>query len=128
MFWAEIPEAGKKSVLLSSEATCVPPRNIRQFVELLFEREDNELAAKILANYCSGIESKDIEPRRKTALGLAQLADLYATAPPQVMPAAIASIGTALANEGIPKSRAFCPRLLRASVRKLCSQEVSRAG
>ena len=28
MFWAEIPEAGKKSVLLSSEATCVPPRTI----------------------------------------------------------------------------------------------------
>ena len=33
MFWAEIPEHGKKSVLLSSEAACVPPRNIRQFVE-----------------------------------------------------------------------------------------------
>ena len=28
MFWAEVPEAGKKSVLLSSEAPCVPPRNI----------------------------------------------------------------------------------------------------
>ncbi len=40
MFWAEIPEAGKKSVLLSSEAACVPPRNIRQFVELLLERDD----------------------------------------------------------------------------------------
>ena len=35
MFWAEVPEAGKKSVLLSGEAACVPPRNIRQFVELL---------------------------------------------------------------------------------------------
>ncbi len=33
MFWAEVPEAGKKSVLLSGEAACVPPRNIRQFVE-----------------------------------------------------------------------------------------------
>ena len=36
MFWAEIPEAGKKSVLLSGEAACVPPRNIRQFVETPF--------------------------------------------------------------------------------------------
>src|SRR5580658_4262486 len=26
MFWAEVPEAGKKSVLLSGEAPCVPPR------------------------------------------------------------------------------------------------------
>ena len=33
MFWAEVPEAGKKSVLLSHEAACVPPRNVRQFVE-----------------------------------------------------------------------------------------------
>ena len=33
MFWAEVPEAGKKSVLLSHEAPCVPPRNVRQFVE-----------------------------------------------------------------------------------------------
>src|SRR5207253_4639606 len=51
MFWAEVPEAGKKSVLMSSEAACVPPRNIRQFVEMLLERSDNDLAAKILTNY-----------------------------------------------------------------------------
>ncbi|MGC1786358.1 MAG: hypothetical protein WA718_06430, partial [Terriglobales bacterium] len=79
MFWAEIPEAGKKSVLLSDEAACVPPRNIRQFVEILFERDDNKVAANILSNYCNGIDAKDAEPRRRTASGLAQLADLYAT-------------------------------------------------
>jgi hypothetical protein len=98
MFWAEIPEAGKKSVLLSSEATCVPPRNVRQFVELLFDRDDNEIAAKILANYCSGLEAADAEPRRKTAIGLAQLADLYATAPDEVMPNALAMIGEHLSK------------------------------
>ena len=35
MFWAEVPESGKKTVLLSNEAPCVPPRNLRQFVEVL---------------------------------------------------------------------------------------------
>ncbi len=99
MFWAEIPEAGKKSVLLSSEATCVPPRNIRQFVEILFERDDNEIAAKILTNYCTGLNAKDADPRRKTAIGLAQLADLYATAPDEVMPNVLAMIGEKLAKE-----------------------------
>jgi hypothetical protein len=99
MFWAEIPEAGKKSVLLSSEAACVPPRNIRQFVELLFERDDNEIAAKILANYCSGLDAKDADPRRKTATGLSQLADLYATAPDEVMPNALALIAEKLGTE-----------------------------
>ena len=99
MFWAEIPEAGKKSVLLSSEAACVPPRNIRQFVEILFERGDNEIAAKILSNYCSGLDAKDVEPRRKTASGLAQLADLYANAPDEIMPNALATIGEKLGKE-----------------------------
>jgi hypothetical protein len=99
MFWAEIPEAGKKSVLLSSEAACVPPRNIRQFVEMLFERDDNEIAAKILSNYCTGLDAKDADPRRKTAIGMAQLADLYATAPEEVMPNALAMLGEKLGKE-----------------------------
>lgn len=99
MFWAEIPEAGKKSVLLSDEAPCVPPRNIRQFVEVLFDRDDNELASQILANYCSGLTAKDSDPRRKTATGLSQLADLYANAPEEVMPNTLAAIGEALTKE-----------------------------
>jgi hypothetical protein len=99
MFWAEIPEAGKKSVLLSSEAACVPPRNIRQFVEILFDRDDNEIAAKILSNYCNGVDAKDPEPRRKTATGLAQLADLFASAPEEIMPNALAIIGERLGKE-----------------------------
>jgi len=99
MFWAEIPEAGKKSVLLSAEAACVPPRNIRQFVEILFDRDDNELAAKILSNYCAGLNAKDPDPRRKTAIGLAQLADLFATAPDEVMPNALAMIAEKLSKE-----------------------------
>jgi hypothetical protein len=103
MFWAEIPEAGKKSVLLSNEAACVPPRNIRQFVEILFDRDDNEIAAKILSNYCTGLDAKDAEPRRKTAIGLAQLADLYASAPDEVMPTALAQIGEKLGKENDPE-------------------------
>ena len=42
MFWAEVPESGKKSVLLSHEAPCVPPRNLRQFVEVLLDRDDKQ--------------------------------------------------------------------------------------
>src|SRR5437868_6730184 len=52
LFWAEVPEAGKKSVLMSHEAPCVPPRNIRQFLETLLGRNDNASVAAILTNYC----------------------------------------------------------------------------
>jgi hypothetical protein len=99
MFWAEIPESGKKSVLLSGEAACVPPRNIRQFVEVLFDREDFELAGKILSNYCGCLNAKEAEPRRKTAVGLSQLADLYAGGPDALMPNAIALMGEKVAAE-----------------------------
>ena len=78
MFWSEVPEAGKKSVLLSHEAPCVPPRNLRQFVELLLDRDDRQLATDILNNYSGCLSAKEAEPRRRTAIGLSQLADLYA--------------------------------------------------
>ena len=76
MFWAEVPEAGKKSVLMSHEAPCVPPRNLRQFVEVLLDRDDKQTAADILNNYSSCLGAKEAEPRRRTAIGLSQLADL----------------------------------------------------
>jgi PilZ domain len=122
MFWAEIPEAGKKSVLLSNEAACVPPRNIRQFVELLFERDDNDLASKVLANYASGIDAKEADPRRKTATGLAQLADLYATAPDEVMPNTMAAIAAKLTKE----SDAEIQSLLSASFARFGQEACSR--
>jgi hypothetical protein len=127
MFWAEIPEAGKKSVLLSSEAACVPPRNIRQFVELLFERQDFEVGAKILSNYCGCLEAKDVEPRRKTALGLAQIADLYATVPIDVMSGAITLMGDALANEGDPEIQSLLSAAFARFGQEACSSKKYKA-
>jgi hypothetical protein len=127
MFWAEIPEAGKKSVLLSSEAACVPPRNIRQFVEILFERDDNDLAAKILSNYCSGLDAKDAEPRRKTATGLAQLADLYATAPEEVMPNALALIGEKLGKESDPEIQSLLAAAFARFGQEACTRRKYKA-
>jgi hypothetical protein len=99
MFWSEVPEAGKKSVLLSNEAACVPPRNVRQFVETLLERSDKESSASILKNYVAGLDAKDAEPRRKTAIGLGQLADLFGEVGSELMAFSIRKIGDALARE-----------------------------
>jgi hypothetical protein len=127
MFWAEIPEAGKKSVLLSNEAACVPPRNIRQFVEILFERDDNDLASKILANYCSGIDSKDADPRRKTATGLSQLADLYATAPDEVMPNTMAAIAAKLTKESDTEIQSLLSAAFARFGQEACSRRKYKA-
>lgn len=92
MFWAEVPESGKKTVLLSNEAPCVPPRNLRQFVEVLLDRDDKQTSAEILNNYSGCVTSKDAEPRRKTAIGLSQIADLYSRLGGEAMAEAIRKV------------------------------------
>jgi hypothetical protein len=99
MFWSEVPESGKKSVLLSHEAPCVPPRNLRQFVEILLDREDKQTAEEILKNYYSCLSAKDIESRRRTAIGLSQLADLYSRLGGDSMGAAIRKLSEQLSVE-----------------------------
>src|SRR5258708_4742849 len=47
MFWAEVPESGKKTVLLSNETPCVPPRNLRQFLEGLLDCDDKKTTSVI---------------------------------------------------------------------------------
>src|SRR6476646_2005732 len=102
MFWAEVPEAGKKSVLLSHEAPCVPPRNVRQFVEILLDRGDKETAVAILQNYLNCLDAKDPEPRRRIATGISQLADLFASAGGELMAASIRKIGELMGKEPDP--------------------------
>jgi hypothetical protein len=122
MFWAEVPESGKKSVLLSHEAPCVPPRNVRQFVEVLLDREDNQAAAEILNNYSNCLSAKETEPRRKTAIGLSQLADLYARLGGQPMAQAIRKLSEQLISDKDPELQS----LLSAAFVRL-SQEASAA-
>jgi len=99
MFWAEVPESGKKSVLMSNEAPCVPPRNLRQFVEVLLDRDDKQSATEILNNYSGCLGAKDLEPRRRTAIGLSQLADVYARLGGQAMGQAIRKLSEQLISE-----------------------------
>jgi len=122
MFWAEVPESGKKTVLLSNEAPCVPPRNLRQFVELLLDRDDKETSAEILNNYSGCLASKEPDPRRKTAIGLSQLADLYARLGGDAMGTAIRKVAEQLCVEKDPELQS----LLSAAFVRL-SQEASEA-
>ena len=42
-FWAAVPESGKRAVLTSSEAWCIPPRNVQQYVEELLGRGESAM-------------------------------------------------------------------------------------
>jgi hypothetical protein len=99
MFWSEVPESGKKTVLLSNEAPCVPPRNLRQFVEVLLDRADKQTSAEILNNYAACLNTREADPRRKVAIGLSQLADLYARLGGESMGGAIRKVAEQLCVE-----------------------------
>jgi hypothetical protein len=122
MFWAEVPESGKKTVLLSHEAACVPPRNVRQFVEVLLDRDDKQTSTEILNNYASSLTNKEADSRRKTAIGLSQLADLYSRLGGEAMGEAIRKASEQLCVEKDPELQS----LLSAAFVRL-SQEASEA-
>ena len=98
-FWAAVPDWGKKNILISDDGWCIPPRNIRSFIDHLFERRDPQTVIAILAKYLNAVESKDPEARKKSAAGVADLADLYGRAAHGLLQQAILRVGRQLANE-----------------------------
>ena len=122
MFWSEVPEAGKKSVLLSNDAACVPSRNIRQFIEVLLERGDQESVTAILQNYSNCLAAKDSDPRRRAAIGLSQLADLFAAPGVDLIGTVIHKVGEALVRDSDPEIQS----LLSAAFVRLSSEAGNR--
>jgi hypothetical protein len=102
-FWAVVPTSGKRSVLMSPEAWCIPPRNVRQFVEELQQGGEQTAADSILSQYAACIRNNDTEARRRVSIGVAQLADLYGSAIPNVLEAAIRDLGVQMEEEREPE-------------------------
>jgi hypothetical protein len=98
-FWAAVPESGKKQVLMSNEAWCIPPRNVHQYVEELLGRGEADVAGDILLKYAACVRHKDSEARKKAAIGLGQLADLFSKAASQRLQDALVQIGQQMAAE-----------------------------
>lgn len=98
-FWAAVPESGKRSVLNSPEAWCIPPRNVRQYVNELMARGAVGDACAILQNYAACANSPETDARRNTALGLAELAELYTGDQGVLLSDAIRRVGLQLSLE-----------------------------
>ena len=121
-FWAKVPESGKKQVLLSTEAWCIPPRNVQQFVEELLGRGESDAAGDILLHYAACVRNKDSEARRKAAIGLGQLAELYSRAASQRLQTALAEIGKQMQEEREQELQS----LLSAAFVRLSQEAASR--
>ena len=98
-FWSEVAEDKKKAVLESGDAWCVPAAKVREYVEVLQTRGESEAAIGILRNYASCITNKANQPRRQAAMGLAELASLYANTDERLLIDVIRQIGVQLPEE-----------------------------
>ena len=98
-FWSEVAEDKKKAVLESADAWCVPAAKVREYVEALQTRGESEAAIGILRNYASCITNKANQPRRQAAMGLAELASLYANTDERLLIDVIRQIGVQLPEE-----------------------------
>ena len=98
-FWSEVAEDKKKAVLESGDAWCVPAAKVREYVEALQARGESETAIGILRNYASCITNKANQPRRQAAMGLAELASLYANTDERLFMDVIRQIGVQLPEE-----------------------------
>lgn len=121
-FWAAVPDSGKKSVLLSADAWCIPPRNVQQYVEELMGRGESDAAGDILLQYASCVGNQDAEARKKAAIGLGQLAEVYSKGASQRLQDALGKIGQAMAAEKDTELQT----LLSAAFVRLSQESASR--
>jgi hypothetical protein len=121
-FWAAVPDSGKRTVLMSSEAWCIPPRNIQQYVEDLMGRGESDAAGDILLHYASCVQNKDAGARKKAAIGLGQLAELFSKAASKRLQDALRQIGQQMAAEQDPELQT----LLSAAFVRLTQESAAR--
>jgi len=121
-FWAAVPDSGKRTVLMSTEAWCIPPRNIQQYVEDLMGRGESDAAGDILLHYASCVQNKDAEARKKAAIGLGQLAEVFSKAASKRLQDALRQIGQQMGAEQDPELQT----LLSAAFVRLSQESAAR--
>ena len=130
-FWAQVPDENKKEVLTSDESWCVPPRNVRAYLEDMLRRGELKTVNEILMKYAACISLDNPEARRTTAIGLSDLAELYGSGDGSALMDAIRRLGNQLAIEREPElqtlvSAAFV-RLSQEAASKRCYPAMQQA-
>jgi len=98
-FWGQMSEERRKEVIESPRAWCVPPVRLREHIESLIASGETTAIEMVLSNYASCIQSSETEARRQTALGLADLAQLFAKGQENLLANTIHLVGTQLTQE-----------------------------
>lgn len=120
-FWSIMPPEKRKAVIESADVWCVPAPELRAAIEGMLSRGETETAAKILSQYAGCIATDSVQARRQVAMGLAELAPLYADSDERILIESVRLAGVQLAEEHDPELQS----LVGAAFVRL-SQEATR--
>src|SRR5260370_273853 len=130
-FWAQVPDENKKEVLTSDESWCVPPRNVRAYLEDMLRRGELKTVNEILMKYAACVSLENPQTGRTTPIRLSDLAELYGSGDGSALMDAIRRLGNQLAIEREPElqtlvSAAFV-RLSQEAAGKPCYPPMQQA-
>jgi hypothetical protein len=130
-FWEQVPDENKKEVLTSDEAWCVPPRNVRAYLEDMLRRGELKTVNEILMKYAACVGLEAAEARRTTAIGLSDLAELYGSGDGSALMDAIRRLGNQLAIEREPELQTLISatfvRMSQEAASKRCYSAMQQA-
>lgn len=104
-FWTEASDESKRQLLLSSGAWRIPPRQARKYFDHLVEQNDGAALQEAILCYAGCIGDPSPEARRKTQVGLKQLAEYLPRVSGSVLQEVIRDLGRAIINEEAPELR-----------------------
>lgn len=98
-FWSLISDEKKKAIIESGDIWCVPAAKIREYVEQLLARGETSAAEKVLSRYANCLAEKSSEARRQAAIGIAELAPIYAKSDEKLFLNTMRELGLRLVDE-----------------------------
>lgn len=121
-FWTTLSEPERRRVLTSVDAWCVPPRALRRALDELEEQPD--AVRNILEHYAGCAHHTSESARSRAALGMTELADLYARYDGKLLEIAIGHAGSQLTRE----SRQEMQSLFATAFARLSQKAAGRRG
>ena len=99
-FWAGVPESGKRTVLLSTEAWCIPPRNVQSYVGAVDRAGQYRGRDQHPAELCVvRRQRRKRRPQENRCWVCPQMAELYAKVDPKLLVEALRHLGLRLSIE-----------------------------
>jgi hypothetical protein len=98
-FWSLVSEEKKKAIIESSDIWCVPASKIREHIEQQLTRGETSAAEGTLRRYANCLTDKSSEARRQAAIGIAELAPMFAKGDERLFMSTIREVGLRLVDE-----------------------------